>query len=1029
MKKIIVLFFVFNLIFGQGRGEKIEQAKITYDEKSIAYSNLINITFFSDVEWILEQDILYPNEIKNLELFNLFSFIQKKFGEFYLDKTFPNTSPSDTLKRNFRTGEIVKVPNLARHFSINFNSQVPIQEVIGILSSNEDIETAYGPTSIILCNSPNDPYYTNNSLWNLDFIEASKAWDITRGDPNSVVAVLDFFYSGTRHEDLIDKIVYSQSNNYVRYHGRTAASCVAAHTDNNLGIASLGYNTKLAYYNTNRNNFRSAADSGYPVINCSWISGSGNTPELSDAIEYATALGTIVVAGAGNNEYLVAPQVVYPAAYPNVIAVSATIWWDTIPGGEEDFPGTSYYVNSWNYSPGTNPVIDPVNSFIDFAAPGGPIWVCSPEDYPTEYVQNWGTSLAAPHVSALIALILSINSDLTKDNIYEILKITSEKVGQYPYLYDHNTWNQYLGYGRINAYKALKYVIENYGGNFNQDVILNAGETWNIQPGVTLNFVNGNKLVVNGSLISNNVTFNFESKNSSTQNGIVVNTSGDLTINNAVIKNAYRGIYSDAAAPDIQNSEIYNCEYGLYIKNSNNIYADPIIYDNKIHNNGSMGVYLSNSYARIKGNEVYDHSNYGVVAYNGSSPDFGWPAVEGNNNIHNNRYGLYAHNSSIPLLGRESCTLQAGNNIIANNYVYNIRARDNNFVTIYAENNWWGSSTPDPGKIWISTGASIDYLPALSSPPALNKIQPVSPEEKDFDEQFNDGVQLVHQPDEAASSNYDEKWILDWKMLYVRNLNWAGKFETSKKICEEVIVNNLDSAKVKQFLFLYLQAARKTKEISAYKSFVKNLLPAKNEISKEIEASILLTLNNLETDPSLQISTYDLIDNKFTNHSVAENALYQKFEHFYFDKNDKEKAAKVYEKMKTKYPESYLLEFFELALNSETKDNNEKYINEQTEGYQLIGNYPNPSNPATTIKYSLPYASNVKIEIFDITGSRIRTFEIPAQAAGIQKVSWDGFNNNGISVASGIYIYRFSAVPVGNVGKEFVKSAKIMLLK
>ncbi len=569
---------------------------------------------------------------------------------------------------------------------------------------------------------------------------------------------------------------------------------------------------------------------------------------------------------------------------------------------------------------------------------------------------------------------------------------------------------------------------------FYNDVTVAAGVNFTLEGSLELIFENGSQLIVNGTLNTqgtseNPIIFDFISRNSSTQNGIIVNSSGDLTVNNSVIKNAYWGIYSDAAAPDIQNSEIYNCEYGLYIKNSNTIYADPIIYDNKIHNNGSMGVYLSNSYARIKGNEIYDHSNYGVVAYNGSSPDFGWPAVAGNNNIHNNRNGLYAHNSSIPFLGRESCTLQGGDNILASNYVYNIKAYNNDYITIYAENNWWGYSTPDPNKIWISTGGSIDYLPALSSPPALNKIQPTSPEEKDFDEQFNDGVQLVLQPDNAASSNYDEKWILDWKILYVRNLNWAGKFETSKKICEEVIVNNLDSAKVKQFLYLYLYAARKTKEISAYKSFVNNLLPAKNEISKEIEASILLTLNNLETDPSLQISTYDLIDNKFTNHSVAENAIYQKFEHFYFDKNDKEKAAKVYEKMKTKYPDSYLLEFFELALNSETKDNNEKYINENNEDYQLIGNYPNPSNPATTIKYSLPYASNVKIEIFDITGSRIRTFDIPAQSAGIQKVSWDGLNSNGTSVASGIYIYRFSAVPVGNTGKEFVKSAKIMLLK
>ena len=72
----------------------------------------------------------------------------------------------------------------------------------------------------------------------------------------------------------------------------------------------------------------------------------------------------------------------------------------------------------------------------------------------------------------------------------------------------------------------------------------------------------------------------------------------------------------------------------------------------------------------------------------------------------------------------------------------------------------------------------------------------------------------------------------------------------------------------------------------------------------------------------------------------------------------------------------------------------------------LSQNYPNPFNPTTTISYGLPKDSNVKLEIFNLLGQRVMTLLDERQTAGYKSIIWDGRDNNGQSVSSGIYFYR-----------------------
>ncbi len=96
----------------------------------------------------------------------------------------------------------------------------------------------------------------------------------------------------------------------------------------------------------------------------------------------------------------------------------------------------------------------------------------------------------------------------------------------------------------------------------------------------------------------------------------------------------------------------------------------------------------------------------------------------------------------------------------------------------------------------------------------------------------------------------------------------------------------------------------------------------------------------------------------------------------------------------------------------------------QTPAWQtsLEQNYPNPFNPATTIEFYLAEPRRTQLRVFDVKGRLVRTLVDEGLDYGRHKYQWDGTNNNGQQVSSGVYFYRFQA---GN--KVFTK--KMMLLK
>jgi hypothetical protein len=108
------------------------------------------------------------------------------------------------------------------------------------------------------------------------------------------------------------------------------------------------------------------------------------------------------------------------------------------------------------------------------------------------------------------------------------------------------------------------------------------------------------------------------------------------------------------------------------------------------------------------------------------------------------------------------------------------------------------------------------------------------------------------------------------------------------------------------------------------------------------------------------------------------------------------------------------------------RDKNSMKIN-----YSLSQNFPNPFNPSTKIKYSVPHLSEVQIKVYDILGNEIETLVYGEKPAGIYEVTWNSVNlpDGKAGLPSGVYFYQLKATPVGGQAGSFIETMKMVLLK
>jgi thermitase len=283
---------------------------------------------------------------------------------------------------------------------------------------------------------PNDPDF--ESQWGPIQIHAPEAWDITTASPEVRIAVCDTGID-QNHADLIGKIVANKNFTSSRSiddkfgHGTHVAGIAAAVSNNGRGVAGVGFSSSLmnvkvlgddgsGYYSWVAKGIIWAADHGAKVINLS-LGGPAGSGTLQKAINYAWDKGCVIVAAAGNDGN---GNPSYPAYYDNCIAVAAT--------DPKDSKATFSNHGFW----------------VDVAAPGVDIYSTLPNHKnqmgPRNYGTLSGTSMAAPHVAGVAALVWATDFGTSNNAVRERIETTGDEL--------EGTLSS-DGIGRVNAYLAV----------------------------------------------------------------------------------------------------------------------------------------------------------------------------------------------------------------------------------------------------------------------------------------------------------------------------------------------------------------------------------------------------------------------------------------------------------------------------------------------------------------------------------------------------------------------------------------------
>ncbi len=294
------------------------------------------------------------------------------------------------------------------------------------------------PNYIIKLNThPNDSFY--DQQWGHRTVNLEPAWDLYNSINTIKVAVID---SGIipEHEDLTENISYNQGKDFIDddnqpndenadySHGTHVSGIIGAVSNNSMGVSGVARNIAIIpiriFYNGQVQTasdiaeaINYAVDQNVDIINMSF--GGYNSLTMHESIKNTNNEDVILVASSGNYSE---NEVLYPAKFPETIA-----------------SGPDVNNNIANYSnEGEN---------LDLVAPGGSTYgILSTSGYNEKYIEMTGTSMAAPYVSGVAALLLS--NGVSPSQIRNRLTSTAVDLG--PTGKD-NTY----GYGLVDAYGAL----------------------------------------------------------------------------------------------------------------------------------------------------------------------------------------------------------------------------------------------------------------------------------------------------------------------------------------------------------------------------------------------------------------------------------------------------------------------------------------------------------------------------------------------------------------------------------------------
>ena len=643
-------------------------------------------------------------------------------------------------------------------------------------------------------------------------------------------------------------------------------------------------------------------------------------------------------------------------------------------------------------------------------------------------------------LSTLVALILSINSSLTPTQIYGILINSTDKIGVHSY--NSNGWNQYMGYGRINAYNALKYTIEHYGGTLNQSFTIPAGETWTFNPGVTITFNNGSSLTVNGT-----ITLQGTSTNPITLNNgsIIFDGSGSSSsILNYVDINNGAGIQClNDGNPTIENSKLSYCTNGIYIYNSYpNIEYNQILepQHNGIYGQSSYSLtILNNTITKTSASGSYYHNYQGLYFYSNTSvyanyndeSGFYWGMYIGGgcnatlhdnsfsnphpyNRFRNNLYGLgVAYGSTVNTTWAK---YGGSGNSIYNNSSLDIDCY--NSSNAYAQNTYWGGGEP---KQYVDGTSYLIVDPVLTSDPWNGGLQPA--------------IVAVGNNTKSASLNKTASYsdVNSSQSLTsddLSNINLGLQLENNNQISQAVTFfqSLISSNRLVNFSLTELSNIRSRHTGNNIETYFQSL--TKNTTYGALAMKLLGDSYLHDGRFNDAMNTYDNVIQNYPTNYEAVDAKFDELFAYLNIKKDLTSASNILTELKQMNLKSEawqmrlsaaenLLSTTGVIINktkNQLQQESKATVNAPL-SYFISQNYPNPFNPSTVIHYEIPNNGFVTLKVYDILGNLVKTLVDKYQTKGRYDINFNAGN-----IASGMYIYRLT-------GTNFSISKKMLLLK
>lgn len=588
-----------------------------------------------------------------------------------------------------------------------------------------------------------------------------------------------------------------------------------------------------------------------------------------------------------------------------------------------------------------------------------------------------------------------------------------------------------------------------------------SGETLTILPGTTFKFNAGSSLIVNGTLNAIGtseypITFTSQSGTTNSSWGTITfsgsgasgstlkyanvkygtevaatNTS-NITIQYCNIDTTYNGIRFNNSSGSILNNKITSNSigHGIVIENgSTNVTVNDNVLTKTYTTRRGVGIYFGGgaggSAAR---NDVYGW-DWGICAIWSSSPtSHSQQVMQKNNRIRNCNSGLMVYRLSYASFGLPVSYEYFSLNSFSNNS-YNARVG-----TSYPEyqsgldayGNWWGSNPPNTSLFSVGTNAYFNYNPYLSSDPWAGIPKIVA---------SNKSNATVGKTNLIPGENITS-------LLVGIELRIQDKFNDAKNYFMSYLADHPDNQQA--YVELYNCYSKETAD-EIIKFF--NSLPEKASKDHKLLLSYLY-LKNGEVKTAMEVNNTLIAENP--NTQLATRAKLNNVYITLYDENNISEAIKIFNEVAGKIELSNLMELYLVRDAIETYgktyglevkglsalpdfETTEEKLNKQDgmeipDQYALLGNYPNPFNPSTTISYALPYQSSVELIIYDLMGREVKSFNVSSESAGYNELVWDGRNGNGNFVSSGVYFYRISIKSLEN-NERFIKTAKLLMLK